>query len=127
MLPPQGGLPSPLRQAAPNIGGVTQQQGNQGNIAAALVKVSNALKMLEDALPLIPMGDGLHSEILKAASNLSKHLKKEEENPQLQQASLMQQIKNNQQGAQQAMMARMFSAQQGQGQPPATGQQPEAA
>lgn len=118
MMPPQGGLPSPLMQAPPNVG-MAVQQGNHGNIAAAMVKVSNAVKMLEEALPLIPMGDQLHTEILNAAKGLSKHMKQGESNPQLEQQSLIQQLKNNQGQSQMAALARQFGAQAGQGQPPA--------
>ena len=109
MLPPQGGLPPALVQAPPNAGAVTVPQGNRGNVAAALTKVHNAVKMLEEALPLIPMGDELHVEILNAMKSLAKHMKKGDENPQLEQAALIQQLKANAQNGQMAAMARMQS------------------
>lgn len=126
-LPPSGGLPSPLTQAPANAGSMAMPQGNQGNIQAALIKIKNACKMLEEALPLVPMGDELHTDLLNTLKQLSKPLKKGgNENPQLEVGSLLQMAKNNAQSAPMAAMARMFSGGQGSGQPPAT-PQPTAA
>jgi hypothetical protein len=118
MMPPRGGLPPSLTQAPPNAGPVTMQQGNQGNIAAALAKVQSGLKMFEEALPLIPMGSEEHRAVLDAIKGVSKHLKKGEENAQLEQAALVQQLKAAPNQAQQAAMARMLAT-QGQGEAPA--------
>lgn len=126
-LPPQGGLPSPLTQAPANAGAASMPQGNAGNIQAALVKVKNATKMLEEALPLIPMGTPEHEKIAKMIAELSKGLGKASENPQLEVGSLLQMAKNNAQSAPMAAMSRMFSGQQGAGQPPAMPQPQEAA
>ncbi len=122
MMPPQGGLPPSLTESPPNAGPVTMPQGNQGNIAAALARVSSGLKMLEEALPLIPMGSEEHQAILDAIKGVSKHLKKGEENMQLEQAALVQQLKSAPNQAQQAAMARMLAT-QSKGQPPAMPQQ----
>ena len=119
-LPPQGGLPSPLTQAPANAGAASMPQGNHGNIQAALVKVKNAAKMLEEALPLIPMGTDEHGKIAKMIAELSKGLGKASENPQLEIGSLLQMAKNNAQSAPMAAMAKMFGSNQGAGQPPAT-------
>jgi hypothetical protein len=118
-LPPAGGLPGPLMQGSPNVGNPTQQQGNHGNMAAAMTKVKNAMQLLQEALPLVPMGNDLHAEILGAVSKLSKHMKKGEETPQLDIASLLNTIKQKAQGAPQAALARQFSGNAGEGQPPA--------
>ena len=125
-LPPSGGLPSPLTQAPANAGGATQMQGNQGNIAAAMTKIKNAVQLMQEALPLIPMGDDLHTEILNSAKSLSKHLKKGDESPQLDIASLLNTIKQKAATAPQAAMARQFAGGAGAGQPPAL-PQPTAA
>lgn len=122
--PPTGGLPSPLMQAPANSGGAAQAQGNQGNIAAAMTKIKNAVHLLQEALPLIPMGNDLHTEILNSAKSLSKHLKKGEESPQLDIASLLNTIKQKAAMAPQGAMARQFAGGAGAGQPPAL---PEAA
>jgi len=107
-MPPAGGLPPSLRQSPPNAGPVTMPQGNQGNVAAALSKVNAGLKLLEEALPLIPMGSEEHMAVLDAIKGLSKHLKKGEENAQLEQAALIQQLKSAPNQAQMAAMARKF-------------------
>lgn len=128
-LPPSGGLPSPLTQAPPNAGAAAMPQGNAGNVQAALVKVKNAAKMLEEALPLIPFGTEEHEKLAKIITELSKGIGKASSNPQLEVGSMLQSAKNSAQSAPMAAMARMFSAQQGQGQPPATAEpsQPQAA
>ncbi len=125
-MPPAGGLPSPMTQAPANAGAASMPQGNAGNIQAALIKVKNASKMLEEALPLIPFGSEEHIKLQKILTQLSEAVKKAGDNPQLQMAAMQQSMKSQAQSAPQAAMARMFSAQQGAGQPPAT-EQPAAA
>jgi len=125
-VPPQGGLPPSMTQSPPNAGPVTMPQGNQGNIAAALAKVSAGLKMFEEALPLIPMGSEEHTAVLDAIKGVAKHLKKGEENAQLEQAAMVQQLKAAPGQAQQAAMARMMATQGGQGQAPAMPQPQQA-
>lgn len=126
-MPPPGGLPSPMTQAPANAGSAAMPQGNAGNVQAALVKVKNASKMLEEALPLIPFGSEEHIKLQKILTQLSEAVKKAGENPQLQMASMQQSMKNQAQSAPMAAMAKMFSGQQGQGQAPAMAQPPEAA
>jgi len=125
-LPPSGGLPSPMTQAPANAGGATMPQGNVGNIHAAMVKIKNAVEMLGEALPLIPLGTEEHSKLAKIIADLSKGLHGASENPQLQMAALQQAMKQKAQNAPMAAMARQFSAGQGAGAPPAT-EQPQAA
>lgn len=125
-MPPTGGLPSPLTQAAPNAGAMTQQQGNTGNIHAALVKIKSAAKMLEEALPLIPFGSEEHEKLAKIVTELSKGIGKASSNPQLEAASLQAAAQNVAKQAPMANMANLFAAKQGEGQAPAM-PQPEAA
>lgn len=118
--PPAGGLPGPLMQGSPNVGNPTQQQGNHGNMAAAMTKVKNAMNLLQEALPMIPMGNDLHAEVLGAVTKLSKHMKKGDESPQLDIASLLNSIKQKAQSAPQAALTRQFAGGGGgEGQPPA--------
>lgn len=132
-LPPAGGLPTPLTQSPANAGSMAQPQGNAGNIHAALVKVKNAVELLQEALPLIPFGTEEHNKVAKVIQELSAGAKKAGENPQLEVGAMLQAAKNKSQGAPMAAMARMFAGQQGQGQPPAMpsappqAAQPEAA
>lgn len=119
-LPPSGGLPSPMTQAPANAGAATMPQANAGNINAALTKVKAAMKMLEEALPLIPMGNETHTDILDALKKFSKHMKTDGGNAQQESASLQSAAQNIAKQAPMAAMAKMFGGQQGAGQPPAT-------
>lgn len=118
-MPPAGGLPSPMTQAPANAGSASMPQANAGNVHAAMIKVKNAAKMLEEALPLIPFGSEEHEKLAKIITELSKGIGKAGSNPQLEVGSLLQMAKNNAQSAPMAAMAKMFSNQQGAGQPPA--------
>lgn len=121
-LPPSGGLPSPMTQAPANAGAAAMPQANAGNVNAALTKVKAAMKMLEEALPLIPMGNEAHTDILDALKKFSKHMKTDGGNAQQESASLQSAAQNIAKQAPMANMARMFGAQQGAGQAPAMGQ-----
>lgn len=121
-LPPSGGLPSPMTQAPANAGAATMPQGNAGNVQAALTKIKAATKMLQEALPLIPIGHEKHLKLMKIVSELSKEINEAGENPQMESASLQAAAQNVAKQAPMANMARMFGAQQGAGQPPATAQ-----
>lgn len=85
--PAPGGAPA-------HAGPGTMPQGNHGNQAAAMMSVRNAVKMLEQALPMIPMGSPLHEKIHKVALDLSKEMQQGEENPALQLQSLVQMMRS---------------------------------
>ncbi len=109
--PPGAPAPaSPLAAPPANVGGASVNQGNPGNAAAALVDVQNAVKMLQDALPKIPMGSKLHTKLLNALKSISEELQAGSENPQLQQQSLTNQLKQNQQQAPLAALSRLAPA-----------------
>jgi len=78
--------------------------------------------MLQEALPLIPIGHEKHLKLMKIVSELSKEIGEASENPQQQSAALQAAAQNVAKEAPMANMARMFGAQQGAGQPPATAQ-----
>lgn len=119
-LPPSGGLPSPMTQAPANAGAATMPQANAGNVHAALTKVKAAAKMLQEALPLIPIGSEKHLKLMKIVSELSKEIGEVGENSQQESAALQAAAQNIAKQAPMNNMARMFGAQQGAGQPPAT-------
>lgn len=119
-LPPSGGLPSPMTQAPANAGSAAMPQANAGNVQAALTKIKAGTKMLQEALPLIPIGHEKHIKLVKILSELSKEIAEVGDNPQQEAASLQSAAQNVVKQAPQAQMARMFGAQQGAGQPPAT-------
>ena len=109
----------------PGMGGATGAQGNPGNTVSAIMKVRNAVELLEQALPHIPMGSPLHTKALKIIKEIVEAIPQQEggmAGPQ--QTNLLQLLRSNEQSAPQAMLARL-SGQPG-GQPPAMPQQQAA-
>lgn len=111
-------LPQQVSSGPAHVGPAVAPSGNQGNAAMAMIDVQNAVKLLEKALPMIPMGSPLHGEILNVAKSLSKHLSKGDDNQALGLQSLLQMAKQNQQASPVAALARMFP---GANAPPAMG------
>lgn len=124
--PPVSGAtpPPPAGGAAAHAGPGTMPQSNHGNQAAAMMSVRNAVKMLEQALPMIPMGSPLHEKIHKVALDLSKEMQQGEENPALQLQSLVQMMRSASQ--QQPMSALSKLAAPPPNTPPATTPPPES-
>jgi len=69
---------------------MTSAQPNMGNAVKAMSDVRNAVKMLESALPSIPIGSPLHGEILNSTKALLKHLQPGDGNSGLDLMSLLQ-------------------------------------
>ena len=106
--PPAGGAPPPAVGGAPNpaalaalspkppaaapgnLGPVTTPQPNMGNSVKAMSDIRNAVKMLESALPNIPMGSPLHAEILNSTKSIIKHLQQGDGSAGLDLMSLLQ-------------------------------------
>lgn len=116
-LPPglaglMGGAPPPgigaLGQARPNIGPIPAPQGNPGNVHAAVLKIKNALNLLQEALPMIPLGSDIHTGVLKATTDLSRHMKDAEPSPASEMQSLMQTARQSAQTQPMQALARMF-------------------
>lgn len=105
----------PGAAAPPNLGAATTPQGNPGLAVKAMSDVRNAVTMLESALPHIPIGTPLHSEILNATKSLLKHLQPGEQNAGIDLMQLVQMAR--QQAANQPMAAMMRQFQPNQ--PPA--------
>ena len=79
-LPPQpGGMPPGMQAPPGNLGPVTIPQSNPGNVMQALEKLHLANKLINEALPQIPLGSELHTAMLKMATELTKHLGKAKE------------------------------------------------
>lgn len=111
--PPGAGGPSPAgapppMAAKPNIGPVTPVQPHAGGAAAALNEVRNAVTMLEKALPQIPMGSPLHTEILQTTQKLAKHLTPGEGNQGLELQSLLQMARQASQQQPMAALSRLM-------------------
>ena len=117
---PPGGPPNPAALAAlapkppgstpPNLGPVASPQPNMGNSVKAMSDVRNAVKMLESALPNIPIGSPLHGEILNSTKALLKHLQPGDGNSGLDLMSLLQMARGASQS--QPMQALMKQAPQ---------------
>lgn len=101
-------LPPSMAPAAPNMGPGVAQQGNQGNSAAAMIEVTNAVKMLEKALPMIPMGSPIHEKILNFSRDIAKNLTSGDDNQALQINSLIQMARQAAQQAPVSRLAQMF-------------------
>lgn len=112
-----GGAPggaTPTMPPRPNLGPVTQQGHNQGNVASAMLDIKNALQLLQKALPNLPMGDELHSTVLQTVTKLSKYAGDIPEQPGLQQQSLLAMMRGMGQNPMQSALSRMLP-QPGQG------------
>jgi hypothetical protein len=70
--PPMGGAPpSP---AGGGTGPAAAHGPMAGNAAQGMAKVKVGLEALQSALPMIPMGSELHTDLMKAVSSIAKHL-----------------------------------------------------
>jgi hypothetical protein len=85
-----------------------------------MIEVSNAVKMLEKALPMIPMGSPIHEKILNFAKDIAKNMSQGDGNQALEINSLVQMARQAAQQAPVNQLARMFPQQAAQ-QPPAMG------
>lgn len=105
MLPPQPGQAAPppptpppaMGQPPANVGPGTTPGANHGNQAAATMDIQNGLKMLQRALPNIPMGTQLHTDVLQAVGRIAKHMGEAGgEQGGLHASSMMQMIRQQQ-------------------------------
>lgn len=119
---PAGGLPPGMGAPPGNLGAVTIPQGNPGNLKAALEKLHGAAQLINDAIPSIPLGTPLHSEVLKLATTLNKHLGEAKENAQGTIQTMLQAIQQMKQNPQ---MGALHGAAPG-GAPPPPQPQPPA-
>lgn len=67
--PPGGGPPG-------GTGGAAMPTGMPGSAQSAETSVKLALEALQKALPGLPMGSDLHTVVLKAVSDIAKHMNK---------------------------------------------------
>src|SRR5271157_1187095 len=85
-------LPPGLMGGPPAIGPMMAPQGNPGNALAAISKVKSAVTLLQEALPAIPMGSDVHTDVLKAVGMLAKHSDQGQATDQSQITQLMAMI-----------------------------------
>lgn len=127
MMPGQGGPPGPgmaalMQHPAGGTGAATQPNPMQGQAQQAMTGVKLSVEALQKSLTGIPMGSDLHTAVLKAITEISKHLDKDGADGD--QASVIQQLaqmaRQQQTGGQAGAMNRMFpQGAGGQPQPPA--------
>lgn len=113
--------PSPAMPPRPNLGPVSQPSANPGNTAAAMLKIKNALHLLQEALPNLPMGDELHTVVLQTVTKLSKVAGGLPEHPGLQQQDLLGMMRRLGSNPMQGALNRMLPSP---GAPPAMPAQP---
>jgi hypothetical protein len=107
-----------------NAGPGTTPGANQGNMAAAKLDIGNGMKMLQRALPNIPMGSPLHTDILQAVGKISKHMAEDgQADGGLHASGMMQMIR--QQAAQAPQLAAMRAMGGGPGNPAGPPAMPE--
>lgn len=104
--------PGMMPTATPQVGAGVTAQGNPGLAVKAMHDVSAAIKLLEGALPNIPMGSPLHTEVLNSVKSLVKHQQDAgEANPQAQIMALMNALRGAQQSQPMAALMRMGGGQ----------------
>lgn len=84
-------MPPPVPSMRPPVGSAgpaSPPTGNLGLTADALTKVREAVRLLEMALPQLPMGSEPYKDTLKAIQSLSKSVPASAEVPGVQQTTL---------------------------------------
>jgi hypothetical protein len=119
---PLGGAPQiPGLPGAPRIAGVSQPLANLGNQVAATAKISNAIKELTAALPMIPMGSELHTAIFKVIPQLTKAIEGGKPDQAMQLQELIKSTREAASGGPMAALGRIAPG----GAPPAIAPQPQ--
>lgn len=107
MPPALGGGTPGMAPPRPNLGPVTQPQGNPGNAAAAMLDVKNAHDLLQRALPNIPMGTPIHTKVLKILTQLSEISQDAGGDQSLQMQSLLSMMRQKGQNPMAGALARL--------------------
>ena len=103
-----------MPQAAPpgmppgGTGAASATQPMAGSAAQAVTAVKVGLEALQKALPGLPMGAELHTAVLKAVADISKHIEKQQGDSASVVQQLAQMAHSAQQQPQQAAMMRAF-------------------
>jgi hypothetical protein len=91
-----------------------------GNMAQGIMQVKTAVDMLQGALPNLAAGSQQHRDVIKAISNLSRHLPQGAPTAGVQQTQLQDMLRNT---IRNALMQKLMSQRGGQ-QPPGQEAQP---
>ena len=93
-MPMAGAPPAPPPQLAGGGTGPAATHGPMaGSAAQGISKVKVALEALQAALPMLPMGGELHTDVTKALSQLGKHVQQGQGGDVVQQ--LLEMIRNS--------------------------------
>lgn len=98
-----------LPKAAPP-GPASPPTGNPGLAATAMAKVREAIRILEKALPELPVGSPQHESCVKAITGLSKAYPTSDEMPGIQNSTLMGLQRDAKEGAQMRQLQQMMGA-----------------
>jgi len=99
-----GPLPPTLTGAPPSSGPGVAPHGLPGQAAGSMGDLKMALEMLQKALPGVPMGTELHEAVLKAVTNIGKHMGEMAQSQQEKGKALLEMLmKLKQQGPNQAL------------------------
>lgn len=89
-----------------------------------MAKVREAIRILEKALPELPVGSDQHESCVKAITGLSKAYPTSDEMPGIQNSTLMGLQRDAKEGAQMRQLQMMMGEQGGGGGPPGAGGPP---
>lgn len=82
--------------------------GNPGEMAAALAKVREGVRIIEKALPGLQVGSKQHDAVISAISKLNKAIPETEAVPGIQNTALAGLQRDAQEGSQMQMLKRMM-------------------
>jgi len=105
MLPPNA---SPVPTAAPHSGPAVAPQGHAGTLAQAAQKLHSAAKLINEILPVIPMGTEAYNEVFKLAGQMNKLIEKIPNIPGVQATQLQQAARDTAAKAPQDVLNSMF-------------------
>lgn len=107
--PPMGGATGPASAPGPLAGSASQ----------GMAKLKIGLEALQAALPMLPMGGELHTDVMKAVSSLTKHLGDKGNDPGAGIQQLLEMLRNAKQGGAPPQAAMMPGGPPPGGAPPA--------
>lgn len=85
-----GGAPPPMPHGPAGTGPAAMSSPAPGSAKQGMTAVTAGLELLQKALPQLPMGSKIHQSVMKAISDIGKHMA--EEGGGQDKAALMQQL-----------------------------------
>jgi len=97
---------------------VAQPSGNPGMIAAATAQVLEAVRMLQAAMQLVPVGTNAHKSVVDSIAKLSKNFSQSEASPCIQKTAMLSNLQSAQEQSPQIAMMRAMAGQEAAGAAP---------